>query len=190
VLIDSYSEANQDDYTYVDSAEGQGVAQTFTGDGSALSSAKFYLQKFGSPTGNFTAKLYAVTGTYGTNSKPTGPALATSDAVDVSAIQAGSFALWEFTFSGVNGVTLANGTRYAVSAEFSGGDAVNKVGVGRDGSSPSHAGDGSSLSGGSWTSQAYDVIFYVYGTPAPSSLAFPPAAASAAVARSVRMAGY
>ncbi len=164
-LIDSYSETNQDDYTYLDSAESQGIAETFNGDGSILDSAKWRIGKTGSPTGNVVAKIYAITGTFGTNSKPTGAALATSDTLDVTTVVSGlpPANLYTFTFSGANRITLSNGTKYALTVEYSDGDASNKIAIGRDNSSPSHAGDGSSLSSGTWTARTYDNIFYVYG---------------------------
>lgn len=168
VLIDSYSESNQDDYTYLDSAEGFGIAQTFNGDGSTLDSAKFRIGKTGSPTGNAVAKIYAITGTYGTNSKPTGAALATSDPIDVTTIASGlpPANLYLFTFSGANQIVLTSGTKYAVALEYTGGDVSNKIAGGRDNTSPTHAGDGSSEStGGTWTSRTYDNIFYIYGNP-------------------------
>ena len=55
-----------------------GTGQSFTGNGGTLDSCVFELGKSGSPTGNAVAKIYNHTGTYGTSSKPTGAALATS----------------------------------------------------------------------------------------------------------------
>ena len=160
-VVDSYSESNYDqDYNlYSGSIVGRG--QSFTGDGSDISKATFYLKKTGSPTGNAVAKLYAHTGTYGTNGTPTGAALATSDNFDVSTLS-GSMALVDFSFS--TPYTLANGTYYVITIEYSGGDGSNYVVVGHDTSSSSHGGNRCYTSdGSSWTSNTGDVIFYVYG---------------------------
>lgn len=167
-FLAGYSTSNQDDYTYADSAEGFGNAQTFIGNGELADSCKFRVGVSGSPTGTMVAKIYATTGTFGTDSKPTGAALATSDTIDVAIIPSGATPTREFTFyfSGVNRITLTNGTVYAVSCEYTGGDASNKISIGRDSSSPTHAGDGSSESTGSvWTARTYDNIFAIYTAP-------------------------
>jgi len=99
--IDSYSESHQDLAITLQAGGGNTkVGQSFTGDGNALNSCKFYLQKSGSPTGNAVATLYAHTGTFGTNGTPTGAALATSDNFDVSTLTT-NLQLITFNFSGV-----------------------------------------------------------------------------------------
>ena len=87
VLLDSYSENNISDYKGMQGGTDEGVGQSFTGDGGILTTAKFFLSRVGSPTGNMTAKIYAHTGTYGTSSELTGSALATSGTVDVTTIK-------------------------------------------------------------------------------------------------------
>lgn len=169
-LISSYSETNQNTTTNIYGAGNyDSAAQTFIGDGTILDSCKFYLYKGGSPTGNMTALLYAVTGTPGTGATPTGSALATSDTIDVSTLT-GSYALTTFTFSGANRVTLTNSTNYFITVFYNNGSGTNKVWVG--------AGTGS-LPGGANAARHIDtdfwyawggvaVCFYVYGSAASS----------------------
>ena len=83
-----------------------------------LTSCKFNLQKAGSPTGNCYARLYAVTGTIGTDAVPTGSVLATSDAKDVSTIST-STGLVEFSFSGAEQYELQASTNYYIGIYFS-----------------------------------------------------------------------
>jgi len=159
MLIDSYSESNQDASSNIYSAQ-PNVGQSFTASlAGKLSSCKAYLRKSGSPTGNIVAKLYAHTGTYGTSSLPTGDPLATSDNVDVSTLST-SFELVTFTFSGAEQYDLVNGTYYCIQLQYSGGDADNCAQWGQDGSSPSHSGN---LNNGTNPYPAYDFCFYVYG---------------------------
>src|SRR4051794_23390494 len=98
-LIDSYSETNKSNISFVYTANYLG--QSFTGTGLAIGSAQWYMRKSGSPSGNLVAKIYAHSGTYGTNSLPTGVALATSDVVNSTTLPT-SFTLVTFTFSGAN----------------------------------------------------------------------------------------
>lgn len=165
-LIDSYSESNT--ATNVNISGGvlfQGTGQSFTTTGTQynLYSAKFYMSKNGSPTGNATAKLYSLTGTYGTDSAPTGAALATSGNFDVSTLT-GSNQLVELLFTGVNSILLSASTQYGVSIEYSGGDASNYVMVGTDNTSPTHGGNGFIKAGASWLGlSGNDDPFYIYG---------------------------
>lgn len=154
-IVDSYSETNATDNS------SSTIGQSFTGDGGTLNSAKFYLQKDGSPTGNLYAKIYAHSGTFGTSSVPTGSALATSDAVDASTISTSS-ALVTFTFTGANKITLTNATKYVVVFENSVSSFPNYILAYRDGVSPTHSGNYSFYSG-SWTADSgIDLVFYVY----------------------------
>src|SRR3972149_7387567 len=82
--IDFYSEVNRDNldsitdiYPAVNSADGQSFL-TPSSPSFILSSVKFSLSKFGSPTGNIVARIYAATGSIGSK-VPTGPILAESD---------------------------------------------------------------------------------------------------------------
>jgi hypothetical protein len=162
-LVDSYSETNQGSFRQLDSQDQFATGQTFVGDGAVLDSAKFYLLKTGAPSGNATARLYALTGTPGTDATPTGAALATSDNFDVTTLT-GSYALITFSFSGANRVTLTNGTNYCIACYFTGGNASNYVRIGIDLSSPTHAGNEFYTSDGTnWTADStIDAVFYLY----------------------------
>ena len=102
----------------------EGVYQSFeTLQDQTLNKATFQLSKSGAPTGNIYAKLYAHTGTFGTSSEPTGSALATSDAVDVSSLTTSPVDI-EFTFS--TPYELLDSTQYyCIGIEFDGGDSGN-----------------------------------------------------------------
>lgn len=161
--IDSYSESNQDAVSGI-AAGNIAKGQTFTGIASVVASCKWYLSKEGAPTGNAVARIYAMSGTFGTNGNVTGSPLATSDSFDVSTLT-GSLQLISFIFSGANQITLSAATHYVLTVEFTGGDAGNYVNVGSDGSSPTHAGNYSVNSGGTWfPGNTIDFCFYVYAT--------------------------
>lgn len=164
--LDSYSESNQNATSTI-FADNPELAQSFTASASTnLDSAKFYLSKTGSPTGNITAKLYTHSGTYGASSVPTGAALATSDAVDISTLTT-SLALVTFTFSGAERYALTSGTNYIIAVVYSGGDEVsNYLNVGSDNSSPTHSGNLSTFIGIWFAVGNSDAIFYVYGEDA------------------------
>jgi len=160
----SYSESNQSNFWSISSVDFKNqIGQSWTNDNEAvLTSAKFYLMKTGSPTGNIRAKLYSHGGTYGSSSVGV-TLLATSDNVDVSTL-GGSFALQEFTFSGGEQYSLAASTYYVVSVEYLGGDNDDYVRVGTDNTAPSASGNMCHEDGGSWTaSSGTDECFYVYG---------------------------
>ncbi len=164
--IDQYPETNQDGYTALRTGSTVGAGQSFTGDGYALSLCRMYVKKSGSPTGTAVVKIYAHSGSFGTTSIPTGTALATSDNFDVSALTT-SFVINNFTFSGINQITLANGTNYVLSVEYSGGSVGNTVDVGKDGSSPTHSGNSATWDGATWTAvNTSDLCFYLYDTQA------------------------
>lgn len=157
-VIDSYNESNQSTSVSVSGSNFPAAGQTFELDsGRTLYSAKFYLKKTGSPTGNATVKIYAHTGTFGTSGVPTGSALATSNTLDVSTLTT-SYQLIEQLFSGVE--NLSSG-QYCLSFEYSGGDGSNRVDLAADSSSPTHEGNGFNKFGSSWNSSANDRIFYL-----------------------------
>lgn len=157
-LIDSYSESNQNNFTQLGSGGYTAIAQSFTGAAGNINSCKFYLRKTGSPTGNGVAKLYAHTGTFGTDSAPTGAALATSDNFDVSALTT-SFQLITFNFS--TPYTMSAATKYVIVFEYTGGGGANLVEPGNV-SSGGHGGNQSRYFGGWITNETVDVCFYVY----------------------------
>ncbi len=163
ILIDSYSETNQNDEFILSSSEsnyseiGQSFANTVEG---TLDSCKFYLRKGESPTGNAVAKVYAHTGTYGSGGTPTGAVLATSDNFDVSGLST-SFELITFNFSGAERITLSANTKYFVICCYNTSAPPNTVKIGFDTSSLTHGGNGAFYYS-SWSSSPFDGIFYVY----------------------------
>lgn len=160
-IQDSYSESNQDvSHPMFTGSLVDAVGQSFTGTGGTLGKTKFYLKKTGTPTGNAVSKIYAHSGIFGTNSIPTGAALATSDNLDVSTLTT-SYVLKTLTFSGGNQIVLTNGTNYVVTIEYQGGDGSNHTDSGSDVISPTHAGNESTLDGSTWSVQSNDTIFYV-----------------------------
>jgi hypothetical protein len=166
-LIDSHSESNNTGVFYLgQNTNGTKLGQSFTNSyDSKLTSAKFYLRKYNSPTGDMTVKIYNHSGTYGTTSVPSGAAIATSDVKDASTIPSSALTLVEFSFSGANQITLSSGTYYVVSVEFSGGDSSNFIYVGTSsGGSATHSGN-YCYAFTSWSPNGnYDLNFYVYGT--------------------------
>lgn len=171
-IVDSYSESNRSsDYSVSLGLGCAGAGQSFTGDGGTLNSAKFFLKKVNSPTGNAYAKIYAHTNTFGSNGVPTGSALATSDAVDVSGIST-TQSLVTFTFSGENKITLDNETNYVVMLEYNVNDPDNWIYVGKDSTSPTHSGNAVGwFNFGSYYYEAnssWDVCFYVYKDDPPN----------------------
>jgi len=149
------------------------VAQSFTADANgALTSAVFYLNGTGAPTGNIVAKLYAHTGTFGTSSKPTGTALATSDIKDVAEFD-GVSTPKVFTFDG--SYQLTEGTKYCIVLEYAGGDNQNYVEVRIDATSSSHNGNSSywyQVGGYYYAEATKDLKFSVYrlGDPLISAI--------------------
>jgi hypothetical protein len=171
-IIDSYSESNQSTGYQLETASADYAAagQTFTGNGSVLGSAKFYLKKTGAPTGTVYATLYNITGISGSTGKPTGAVLDTSATINVSTLTT-SYALYSFLFSG--GITPTNGTVYAIALNYGSGDLSNYVQVGIDATSPTHIGNAfvntGSLASPVWASSGsgQDTCFYVYSTGSP-----------------------
>jgi len=176
VVIDSYSEANQNadsicrDYhpSTVDYTSAKGQSFTCSLSNMKIVEAVFYLKKVLNPLGNAHAVLYAHTGTYGTSSSP-GAVLATSDDFDISTLGT-NYSLETFTFSGAQQYVLQDSTYYCIAYinPASGGgasiDIHNYVIVGSDTSSPTHSGNMFRHRNGSWGAQGtYDTCFYVYG---------------------------
>ncbi len=168
VLIDSYSESNTvgydknyaTDYTYM----GQAFKTLNDGNSYNISSAKFYGYKVGSPTGNIYAELFAGTGTYGSTMTGTGSALAVSNPIDISTMST-SPSLITWTFSGVNQYQMLPNTAYVIVVHAPSGSASNYFANAYDNTSPTHSGNRTYTSAGTWYAQStIDNIFYVYGT--------------------------
>lgn len=177
-LLDSYSESNKSNADNLQlnadnvnrwDMGGQSFTTPNDAESYTLDSCKFYLSKYGSPTGTIRAKLYSHSGTYGTSSVGD-TLLATSDDFDISTLSASypSFALETFTFSGAQKYEMDSNTNYVivVSAENT-GDANHFVQLGYDNSSGTHGGNYcNKATGYAWKIQnaAWDIPFYVYGT--------------------------
>jgi hypothetical protein len=170
--VDSYSESNYDNDQPEGTSFQKGYAQTFVGNGSTLGTAKFYMYNQ-LATGTTTAKIYAITGTPGTNAVPTGAPLATSTDVTISTIpqNVGAVALVTYTFSGANQITLTNGTNYALAVQYAGDGTANDIIIGADFSSPTAAGNFASYNGATWTADnTADLVFYVFDTTHTSTI--------------------
>lgn len=168
VTVDSYNESNGDGYTLLsnDSFPGTYRSQSFTNTNSiTLDSVKVFLHRNGSATGNITVYIYNITGTYGTDSLPTGSPIATSDVIDASTISttvAGN--PYTFTFSGAQRITLSANTKYALAVNYNDSGAPSYLSMLVDSSASSASGDASfSTDGTSWSASTADRIFYVYG---------------------------
>lgn len=162
-LIDSYGSANYEDGSFGFTGGVTAIGQSFTGDGKQVTSARAYLARFGTPTYPMRAKIYAHSGTYGTDSVATGSALGTSADVNSSSVNATTPGWLTFTFTG--GPVVANGTKYCLVVEADDDGSGNSVGWANDYSSPAHGGNGMYFIGGSWSAYSSDFIFEAYGDP-------------------------
>lgn len=176
VLTDSYAFSNGDGGWH-----GVGgpwaipyVGQTFTANvGGTLDSAVFALADYFNngdplPTGEMRAQLFAVTGTYGVDSHPTGPPLATSASVEVSTAglpRPPASKLIKFSFDKT--YVLSAGTRYAIMVNYTEPFAIVAQG---DGTSPTHSGNTAQLYGW-WRTYVTDTVFEVYVNPPTSTSA-------------------
>lgn len=156
VLQGSYAESNFLASTENLDGSPTATAQTFTSVSSGeLASAMFYLKKTGVPLGTYVAKLYATAA-----GVPTGAAIATSDAQLAGDLDNVNFAMIRLPFTGVNRVTLAAATVYAISIEYT-GTASDHIDVAQDATAPTHAGTKYNFTG-AWASDTPDLIFYVF----------------------------
>lgn len=125
VTIDSYINGASTATMYAGAMIAYGQSFTNAND-ITLDSCAFYLRKYGSPTGSCYAKIYAHSGTFGSSSIPSGSALATSEAFDVSTLTT-SFQWITFSFSGANRISLSSSTYYVIIVTFNGGGLSNFV---------------------------------------------------------------
>lgn len=136
------------------------VGEAFQCASSIITSLVFRLKRVGSPTGNFVAKIYSSTGTYGTDAKPLA-LLATSDTQTAASLSTTAADI-TITFSGAQQITLSAATTYIAVLEYASGDASNYVAVMY--TANSYAGNYSFYSG-IWTSDsAVDMYFIANGT--------------------------
>lgn len=138
------------------------LGETFTTDGTTrcLTSAKFYVEAVGSPSGTLVAKLYATTGAAG-SALPNGTALAVSDPLDAGTIN-GAMAQYEWLFDGT--FELSTGTEYAI-ALVSDTDDGTDYWLFQDDHADSYASGNfvySQDNEASWNSIGFDADFEVY----------------------------
>lgn len=178
-LILSYGTENQSSYNSIfsvhpsadadDSAQAQTV-QIPADSRYVITEISWYLQKVSSNPGNLICRIYRITGTFGSGSKPTGLSIASSDLVAGSTISTGSYALYNFSFTGENRVLFEASAYYAIDVECYDGtwDGTHRIIVGSNVSSPSAPGDGSFYDVAGWqTASSEEFIHYVYGFQEP-----------------------
>ena len=157
-VIDSYDGSKDTNYSLVFLGEYVGQAFIIGGTARDICKAKFYLSATyaGGTSIDIAAKIYACTGTPGTDGKPTGAALATSDIIQYTGDQA---AAWEeFIFS--TPYTLLANTDYCIVLECVGVvDFILNIDISFDNTSPSHSGNYCSDVG---PESAYDCNFFIY----------------------------
>lgn len=167
-LLDSYDSSYYDSNVFIENAEnGSYLGQSFLNPTLAyLDSVKFMLAKSNSPTGNAVVRIYEMIGTFGTDSKPTGSPLATSENFDVSTLTT-SVALVTFSFIGANQIILNADSHYVAVIEYTGASGANHVILGVDFTTLTADGNFSfSDDGLVWSSDdETDCPFYVYGRP-------------------------
>lgn len=171
-VVASYSFANGDSGFITYGNFGQGQTFQFSGtDAYLLDSVQVQLNHFSTVSGNVTAYLYAISGTYGSTAIPTGSALGTSGSIAASSITESfpSFSsTYTFTFSGANRYMMLPNTAYVFVIRFNGGDSSHIVAVNGDNSSSSYGGNlayEDPNNGGVWTQSANaDLVFNVNGT--------------------------
>lgn len=146
------------------SGQPQRTGHTFIGDGEKLVRAGFYIGKASTPTNNWTAKLYAHTGTYGVDGVGTGTPLATSNTINAASFT--SVGSWTyFDFDGT--YTMVNGTPYVIVIEADAPSVSSWIVLGQvaygSGQHPGNEVYGSLVT---WSAQlaGYDILFKVIST--------------------------
>jgi len=161
VYFDSYTGSRVTEGITGESSKPQAAGQVFEASRSdTLYQAVFRLSKAGTPSGSLFAKIYAITGTYGTDAVPTGSALATSNSVEASSLGSLSGPI-AFTFT--NTVSLVQGGRYAVVVDVSSAtvDGSNPVQIDLD-NLGTHSGNYvKDIVGTGWTATGSDAWFAV-----------------------------
>lgn len=164
-IIDYYDGSTDGGFTLDVVGENVGQAFTMGGVSKDISSAKFYLIVVigsGVDTITLAAKIYACTGTPGTDGVETGGALATSDSIQYTD---DLDATWvEFTFSAP--YTLNASTNYCLVLECTAQveDVVAMGVVSFDNTSPTHGGNYCYNSGTPGYNAGYDTNFYAYSS--------------------------
>lgn len=154
--VSAYAFSNRDSGQIIGDGTTDGIGQSFGATAGDLSRVRVELTKVGSPSGTIVARLYAHSGTFGSSSIPTGAALATSDAIEVTTISALAA---EFDFEFDDEFTMLAATNYVMTIEYTAGDGSNHILVGYDASSPGHAGNKATLASSVWSAQSgHDVV--------------------------------
>lgn len=137
MLIDYYY-ASVNDYTSmragINELSGQAITLSKT---YKIKYIAFVFRRYYYATGNVYAKIYAATGTVGTNAYPTGSVLATSEAIDITTVS-DSKSKVTFTFTTPYTITAGN---YCVCLNYAGGDASNHLLIYFNTTSASHYGN-------------------------------------------------
>lgn len=163
VLIDSATVASPGDFN-CDSTQLMG--QSFQVQNSCtLDSLIIDMHTNGTPSGSFQFEIYAISGTYGSTSIPTGSALATSDTFAVSSLT-GSYATYTINFSGANRIAVTSGQQYALVCNYANTAFPNAIFF--KNKTPSfHGGNMSYKTAGTWNAlSTYDAIFDLQGVTA------------------------
>ncbi|MFH2012587.1 MAG: hypothetical protein ABIJ37_07815, partial [Pseudomonadota bacterium] len=136
----------------------QAGGETFLGKGVALDSCEFYINKYGLPTGNVVAKLYAHTGVFGTSGIATGTPLATSNTLDISTLTT-SPQMKTFTFG--SPYTPLLDVPYVIAIEYTGGDTSNYLSVGlADSGGGAHEGNYCFFKDSEWNSSIIQSVIF------------------------------
>jgi hypothetical protein len=148
-----------------------GIAITMPSNILTVSSIQFNLKKSGSPTGNAIGRLYAATGTVGTNAVPTGGVLVSTGTLDVSTLTT-SYVLYELTFTSAYMATPNASYCFVLENPGSGVDASNYP-IMDCSSGATHSGNSCYYMNSAWgVDAAVDPIFYLYGTTMGGSFLF------------------
>ncbi len=162
-LVDSFYMTPGSDYAPILAAGITALAQSFTSNTNAyqITRVDWSLLRIGNPTGNLVAKLYDLSGNWGSTGVP-GTLRATSNPIAASSVNNSVYTLTTFTFS-TPWTTTAN-QHYIISIEADGtGDDNNYIQANQN-TYNAFAGNDSYYIPTTWTSEASNnICFYVYG---------------------------
>lgn len=158
-LLNMQDNHPSDSASYLSAA---GLAIGMPSNVSTVTSIKFYLKKSGLPTGNAICRIYAATGTLGTNAVPTGSVLVSSGNFDVSTLTT-DYALYEFTFTSPYEVTP--GAAYCFILENPAtGIETSKYPIMNGSTNNNAATNMPYFINGGWGTETFEPIYYLYGT--------------------------
>ena len=170
-MVDNFPSANMTETRGFWLGHNTYVGQSFACNANCkITSARFYVYKSGSPTGNIYAILYSHTVTWGSTGLPL-TLLETSSAVDISTFPSTSnWVTWTFSQT----ISLSSGTKYFIALYYN---------AGSGGTNPNYADQhygtqapgnyAYSNDGTSWTADAnFDIVFEVYGITSNNAQTF------------------